>query len=324
MKYLRDYKHINISGSSDKLKLSNIGYYHGYKGYRYIFNPQKQINFKNFDELIGIYNFDTKVKALFYPWVMFIETAIKNYVLQSVVEFAKSENFNIIYNEVLDNYKQFKNKERKNVDCERKKNALKSRNELRSWIYGKLATKFKDGHKIANHFLLNDRPVPIWAIFELLTLGEFGHFVKCINIKVRKDISTRIGIRHSDDSDSTLTEKFIFILKELRNAIAHNDVVFDTRFRVSKIKENVLSSISNDTLISDVTFKTITDYLIFVVYLLKKFGVSRTELNTLVNEFDKAVTLLKGSIDTSTFNQIIYTNNRSKIRMLKMYISKRP
>ena len=79
-----------------------------------------------------------------------------------------------------------------------------------------------------------------------------------------------------------------------------------------------------DTLISDVTFKTITDYLIFVVYLLKKFGVSRTELNTLVNELDKAVTLLKGTIDTSTFNQIIYTNNRSKIRTLKMYISKRP
>ena len=38
----------------------------------------------------------------------------------------------------------------------------------------------------------------------------------------------------------------------------------------------------------------------------------------------KAVTLLKGTIDTSTFNQIIYTNNRSKIRTLKMYISKRP
>ena len=61
-----------------------------------------------------------------------------------------------------------------------------------------------------------------------------------------------------------------------------------------------------DTLISDVIFKTIT------------------ELNTLVNKFDKAVTLLKGTIDTSTFNQIIYTNNRSKIRTLKMYISKRP
>lgn len=318
MKYLRDNKHINISGSSDKLKLSNIGYYHGYKGYRYIFNPENQINFKNFEELIGIYNFDTKVKALFYPWVMFIETAIKNYVLQSVVEFAKSEKFNTIYSNVLDNYKQFEN-----IKASERKNALKSRNELRSWIYGKLATKFKDGHKIANHFLLKDRPVPIWAIFELLTLGEFGHFVKCINSKVRKDISKRIGIKQSDDSDSALTEKYVFILKEFRNAIAHNDIVFDTRFRISKIKENVFSSISNDTLISDITFKTITDYLIFVVYLLKKFGVSRTELNTLVNEFDKAVSLLKSAVDASTFNKIIYTNNRSKIRSLKEYISKR-
>ena len=49
-----------------------------------------------------------------------------------------------------------------------------------------------------------------------------------------------------------------------------------------------------DTLISDVTFKTITDYLIFVVYLLKKFGVSRTELNTLVNEFDKSSYFTEG------------------------------
>ena len=35
MKYLRDDKLISIQGSSDKQKLLNIGYYHGYKGYRY-------------------------------------------------------------------------------------------------------------------------------------------------------------------------------------------------------------------------------------------------------------------------------------------------
>ena len=65
MKYLRDYKHINISGSSDKLKLSNIGYYHGYKGYRYIFNPQKQINFKKylFKSNFVCYNIDTNVNC---------------------------------------------------------------------------------------------------------------------------------------------------------------------------------------------------------------------------------------------------------------------
>lgn len=32
MRYLREEKGISISGSSQKRKLMNIGYYHGYKG----------------------------------------------------------------------------------------------------------------------------------------------------------------------------------------------------------------------------------------------------------------------------------------------------
>jgi len=36
MKYLRDKHKIAIGNSKDKRNLINIGYYHGYKGYRYI------------------------------------------------------------------------------------------------------------------------------------------------------------------------------------------------------------------------------------------------------------------------------------------------
>lgn len=36
MRYLRNKKGIAISGSSQKRKLMNIGYYHGYKGYRLV------------------------------------------------------------------------------------------------------------------------------------------------------------------------------------------------------------------------------------------------------------------------------------------------
>lgn len=39
MKYLRDSHNISIGNSKDKRNLINIGYYHGYKGYRYINNP---------------------------------------------------------------------------------------------------------------------------------------------------------------------------------------------------------------------------------------------------------------------------------------------
>lgn len=36
MIHLRDDCNININGSKDKLQLTQYGYYHGYKGYRFI------------------------------------------------------------------------------------------------------------------------------------------------------------------------------------------------------------------------------------------------------------------------------------------------
>ena len=48
MKYLRDEKGIKISGSVDKRKLRNMGYYHGYKGYRYIGRATNEIKYCSF------------------------------------------------------------------------------------------------------------------------------------------------------------------------------------------------------------------------------------------------------------------------------------
>ena len=42
MAYMRDVKGVQIKGSSDKRKLRNMGYFHGYKGYRYHNNPAAQ------------------------------------------------------------------------------------------------------------------------------------------------------------------------------------------------------------------------------------------------------------------------------------------
>lgn len=36
MRHIREHHHIDIEGSKDKNKLINIGYYHGYKGYKFI------------------------------------------------------------------------------------------------------------------------------------------------------------------------------------------------------------------------------------------------------------------------------------------------
>ena len=190
MKYLREKHHMKIGGTNDKRKLKNVGYYHGYKGYRYIKNPNNKINFNSFDELMAIIEFDNKVKALLYTQVMFIETALKSYALEVIIQKGKTENFSEIY-----------------------------------------ANKYANDNNIVSHYLKKDESIPIWAIFEIITLGEFGNLISTLNLQIRKEISKDIGLNIAFDSNGILVQSIIFMIKELRNAIAHNNVVFDTRFR---------------------------------------------------------------------------------------------
>lgn len=327
MRYLRDKKGIAIGGSSQKRKLMNIGYYHGYKGYRYINKASNVIPYKNFDELIAIYEFDAQIKALFYPFVMQIETALKNYVLETVVGSVNSDSFIDVYGSLLDNYKSFSTAGKHYADAKKREQAeekykreLKRRLDLRNRIYKVQTDAFGNGNKIAEHYLNKDANLPIWAIFELLSLGEFGHFVSCLNFACRKAISSKIGIRRSDDSNALLTQRLIYAVKDLRNAIAHNDVVFDTRFRTGSIDKQVSNAILNATGVNGVSFETISDYLVLVVYLLSLLRMPKNDMKRLISSYAECTERLRKTIPTSVFNQIIRTDNNAKITALRKFI----
>lgn len=85
MKYLRSKHNIAVK-SNQAQDLRNMGYYHGFKGYRFIRVPSQRISFTSLDEIIALNKFDMKLKALFYPKVMFIENALKIYVIESTLK----------------------------------------------------------------------------------------------------------------------------------------------------------------------------------------------------------------------------------------------
>jgi abortive infection bacteriophage resistance protein len=329
MKYLRDEKGMAISGSTQKRKLMNIGYYHGYKGYRYIKNPGNRIPYTKFEELMAIYEFDSQMKSLFYPCVMTIETALKNYVLEEIVSETKSDSFITIYNTLLDNYKSFSTAGKTYKDSHARERAddkfkheLKRRLDLRTRIYKIQADAFGNENKIADHYLRKDKNLPIWGIFELLSLGEFGHFVSCLNQPCRAKISLRIGIQPSDDNGAMMPQRLIYATKDLRNAIAHNDVIFDTRFRTNRIDKQVSNAISNATGVKNLTFESITDYLVLVIYQMKLIGVTKTEMKRIISAYTEIVDRLRMGIPTSVFSKIVYTDNKPKVEALKKFVSK--
>jgi abortive infection bacteriophage resistance protein len=246
---------------------------------------------------------------------MFIETALKNYVLEIILAHGKTSNFDSVFDKLLNNYMNFKH------NFQQYKKSLKKKLRLRKQFYSVLFRDYSQDKPVVQHFYHKDQPVPIWAIFEVISLGEFGTFVSCANTNVKKDVSNSLNLNQSFDNYGQLTENIIFILKDLRNSIAHNDAIFDTRFRSGQPKRALLNCLTQDTGISNISFKTLVDYLILIVYLLRNLGIPETELNNVVSHFEDIINRFRKQIPISLFNRIFHTDTRNKIRSLKLFVS---
>lgn len=305
MKHLREKHNMQIEGSNDKTKLKNIGYYHGFKGYRYIKNPNNKIEFNSFSELMSIINFDNKIKSLLYSQVMYIETALKGRVLEIIIDEGKTNNFSKIYSNLMTDYKSYKGS--------LYKNSYKRRLETFNRIQNTIASKYISENNIVSYYLKNDKTVPIWAIFEIITLGEFGNLVSTLDINIRKHISKDLNLNISYDSNGTLVQNIIFTIKDLRNAIAHNNVIFDTRFKERNISKTLSKVIEDETKVKKINFNNITDYIILVSYILKKLNKEKGEITDNIKNYLECVNILKKEIPNNIYDQIIFTSDKQKI-----------
>ncbi len=325
MVHLRS-KGLSINGSKQKQILKNIGYYHGYKGYRFVGRASNPINYTNFHEVKAIYDYDSQLKALFYPQIMFIETALKNRVLDIVVNDVGSENFLTIFNSILDDYKRLSlsgqtfadNKTRQEAQKKYDK-AVNDRNKLRDNFLKTSSKAYNDQNSIAVHYQQKDQNIPIWGLFEMISLGDFGYFVKISNLRIRQKFSAEFGINTIYDTSAEMPHRIIFALKDLRNAIAHNNIIFDTRFKTAEISGAVKTMLFNETSIN-VDFKEIFDYLVLIIFVLKQLGTTKTLLKKIINDFKKITELVRNQLPVSIYNMFTTTNLRTKIMQLQNYI----
>lgn len=313
MSYMRYEKGISIQGSVQKRKLRCIGYFHGYKGYRYHGKSSSMFSVNSFNEIQAIYDFDMALKTMFYPRIMFLETSFKNYVLEVILNKSKSSSFVEIYSSLLTDYKTY------SVGSDKYEKAIRKRLNLRNHIYEAISRSY--GKKnIVNHFYHNDRPLPIWAIFELLSLGEFGSFLDCLNKPSRLEVSKSIGIKSSVDSDGKILSKVVYALTDLRNAVAHNGVVFDTRFASSQVNDRLQKYIEAETGIKGMTFTSIVDYVILVAFMMKCLKCPKSEIHSFISSFEQHSEAFRKSVSSSIYMSIVYSDTRNKITILKKYI----
>ena len=204
---------------------------------------------------------------------MFIETAVKNVALESILTYTKSESIQALYDRAISSY----NNAPKHYSSDQRRKLQQNKLNLENTIQSLLARAYKHENPKIAHFYNNVgySGVPLWALFEIIMMGDFGFLLSCLTYDVRDDISKRIGLNLSPDTNRQLIYKYIYTLKDLRNAIAHNSVIFDTRFRNIDPTKAMKKCLEQAVGLSYVNFRTIGDYLILMCYFLKLLGVTK-------------------------------------------------
>lgn len=293
--------------------LRNIGYYHGYKGYRFIRKAGNLINFTAFGQIVDLNNFDMQLKGLFYPNLMFIENALKSYVLEATLAECQSEKLNDVYKTGLTYYKQF------HAGTPDYKKEFKRRMELEMKISNALVRDYMADKAIETHFYNKDKEIPIWAAFESLTLGEFGTFFACSNKNIRNAVSSNLNLPTNLNSDGFLLKDIIFTLKDLRNSIAHNGIIFDTRFATSKVSNRIKRLIENELKLTQIDFNYITSYIALIVFLLKQMGENR-KAKSFINEYKKLQNMLK-RLPSNTSIKVFGSQDSAVVSAMLSYLA---
>ncbi len=318
MRHLRN-NNISISGSKEKRQLMNTGYFHGYKGYRSFNNSNKKLPFKSYSEVNATIQYDSKLKSLLYSKIMFIETAVKNVALESILINSKSENIQNMYKNVISGYNNAPLESTK----EEKKHYQQAKLNLKNSIQNSLSKAYRNENPKITHYYDNveHTDIPIWALFEIMTLGDFGYLLSCLTFDVRNDFSKRLGLDDiSVDSNRQLIYKYIYTLKDLRNAVAHNSVVFDTRFKNINPTKSMKLYLKNKIGVPYINFKTIGDYIILICHYLKLLRVSKNEIKLFIREFEKITIDYQKSVNFNVSSIVIHPDTFSRMEILKKYI----
>jgi len=313
MRHLRNDCNINIGGSYQKKQLVSYGYYHGYKGYRFVRNSTNRISYTDFSEVVAVIEYDNNLKAALYPELMFIETAIKNIVCNESVQGLKVGTFEYLYKERMrDNTTNTK--------------LQSKRLRLRNSIYSKLSSQYHDEedkeNQMVRHFYNRGEDAPIWVVFEIMYLSDLASYFECLNKAIREKILKQLDMYDiAIDTNSNLLSSMLYTLKALRNAVAHNAIVFDTRFKDRKVNKVLKKWVESETGIQNVTLYSLIDYIIVVCCILKRIDFNGTRATRLLEKYKEENQKLQHSVTPDIYSQIIQQNVTNKISALDAYLN---
>ncbi|WP_315272694.1 hypothetical protein [uncultured Abiotrophia sp.] len=146
-------------------------------------------------------------------------------------------------------------------------------------------------------------------------MGQFGEMLKPLSKDYRLKICRSVNLESSShNEDGRLLESFVFALTDLRNATMHNGPVFDASYRQGGVTRRIKRYVVNETGMESITFNSILDDILVLLFLLKKQGYKKRELSKSLTMFKELKEQLKSKIPDSTYYSLLGNNTDSKIK----------
>lgn len=318
MRHLR-MSGVKIEGSSDKKKLQNIGYYHGYKGYRFARERRNPLPLTSFDQVLSLYEFDMELKTLFYPYIMQIETSLKSCILDAICSDLATRNLPASFDVVCS-------------ACLTGAGAKEQYKEL-SYLASRISKQStKRGEPVISHFTDQSRNVPIWALMETLTLGEFSEIYSCLTDRLKDDIYTHLdmpprmrgsNVQKKDKTDLLLA--LLRILSSLRNSVAHNNVILDARFLIrNEPNRHVREYLGQEFKLDPVPFSQIADCMLLIVFFTSALNYAKTERKRFVSGYKRILEEYSSNkLPAEIYYKMIGKSDALKIKAALAYIAKK-
>ena len=158
-------------------------------------------------------------------------------------------------------------------------------------------------------------------MFEILYLSDLAGFFECLNKIMRENILRQLNMLYiSTDTNRMLLSSMLYTLKSLRNSVAHNNIIFDTRFKDRKISTILKKWIEKETNIPNITLYSLIDYIIIVCCVLKRIDFNKIRAANLLEKYKEENQRLSDRVPTNIYQTILQQNVANKISKLETYL----
>jgi len=183
-------------------------------GYRHMFIKQRGsdtfIDGTTFDELYATFNFDRRIRNIFFKNLLIVENNIK-----SIISYQLSKKYGYREKDYLnvDNFNQDPLRRRQVNDV-----ISKMKRQIR--VNG-------EKHTATMHYINKYGYIPMWILVKVLSFGIVSELYAILKYEDQKDIADIYGI------DPPTLILFLSIVANFRNLCAHEEILYDYRTQKS-------------------------------------------------------------------------------------------